>query len=799
MNRNASATLVGILVSTLLTSGATFCVAQSPNADSFNGYQLDDRDTAVNAGSVRDGCSTKVEGAGRSEGSPVNFGVNESPIAAVPNAPSDLVATVMSSSRVDLVWVDNSADEDGFLVYRSDGDEFNLLQTLGSDSSSFMDGQLTPCAEVSYFVVAFNNDGESSQSNTADATTSEALPGLPEFLEATVAGPTEVDLLWSNGWVYQTAVEIERAEENGPFVALAALVGLARSYKDTTAEPATTYTYRVRGVNTCGASDWGTTATATTPEDTSAPLNPTFEWSPTTATVGQLVSFTGSSTGTPTTWAWDFGDGTTGTGQKIDHSFDITGALTVELTVSRGEESASVSREILVLDIDPIVAATAHKKGKKGTFWTTNMVMVNNNPKSAVGRILFFRSAQPAGAVIHFSIKPHFMMTYEDIVGQLLHQETGAVAIELEEGSPAPQIMARTFTPGPSGTYGHAAPGEAPLQSGTYHLTGLRGGPAFRSNFGVAVSQKASATVQLTLHLPNESLVGPALVRPPGSMAQWGIEDIWGSPVLSGIEAATLEVKLIGEAVIYIAVVDEQSGDPVYVSGVQPSATWQIPLVGQGAGKRGTYWDTDIVLYNPNEQASTVDMEWLRADADNRSGNPMTGVTLAPHETYLIEHAPQTLWGITSKENGSVMISATQQVVIEARTWTPVPEGLPGTMGQRVIPIDLSNPRPIPTTLPWAREDDQVRTNVGFVNRSNAMVTLQLRLYKSAGSVQRVGTINLAPRSVSQRSLTNLFGSNPLGQGQNGWVEVIGATRDQEVFASMVANDSGDPVFIPGT
>jgi PKD repeat protein len=45
------------------------------------------------------------------------------------------------------------------------------------------------------------------------------------------------------------------------------------------------------------------------------------------------VRFTDLSTGNPTSWAWDFGDGTTGTEQNPVHIYQKEGAYDVSLTV----------------------------------------------------------------------------------------------------------------------------------------------------------------------------------------------------------------------------------------------------------------------------------------------------------------------------------------------------------------------------------------------------------------------------------------------------------------------------------
>lgn len=770
-------------------------VFESPSGDD---YHLRSGSPAINTGELRADVPRDLDGRSRPIGPTHDIGAYESTtIGDPPAAPSDLQATAMSGTTIDLIWSDNSDDEDSFIIYRSLDAGFVQLTTIAANNTSFSDSNLTPCVTATYRVAAHNAAGESAASNTDSATTDGSAPDPPTELAAIATRPNRIELRWSNGQTHQTDLEIQRATGEGPFASIAVLPGEREFYRDTAVAEQTSYTYQIRGLNNCGSSSWSESATTTTPPTGTTPLNPEFEWSPTRPRVGESTRFSGSSTAEPTTWSWNFGDGKSAEGQYVDHSFAFAGTYNVTLTVTLGADSVSLTHSITILGTNPVVAASAHKRGHRGTFWSTNMALTNTGDRSSVGVIRFLQGSGPSPDPIPFSIRSGGQTLIDDVVGTLNLSATGGLAIEVEEGRPAPQVMTRTFTPGPAGTYGHATPGMPPLLPGTYHLTGVRGGPGFRTNFGIAVPQGAGASVQLTLHLPSGALLGPRLDRPSGSMAQWGIEDIWGSPILAGVDAATLEVDLSAEAVVYIAVVDELSGDPVFISGVNPSVIWQIPLIGRGPGKRGTFWDTDAVIHNPHSGSTTVELEWLAADLDNRSGTPRHQLTLAPFETRLIQNVPKTLWEIESG-NGSVMVTSTRAIVLEARTWTPIPDGLPGTMGQRIVPIDLSLERRPPTSIVWVREGSAVRTNIGFVNRSSRLETLYLELIDSTSAVRRNGEILLAPRSVSQRSMEFLFGENPLGEGESGWVRVTSSTSDQEVFCSQIANDSGDPIFVPG-
>src|SRR6266699_2950890 len=64
-------------------------------------------------------------------------------------------------------------------------------------------------------------------------------------------------------------------------------------------------------------------------------LSASFMYSPSSPQIGQTVSFTGSASGgtLPYSFSWSFGDGSTGTGSPVTHSFSSAGTLTVALTV----------------------------------------------------------------------------------------------------------------------------------------------------------------------------------------------------------------------------------------------------------------------------------------------------------------------------------------------------------------------------------------------------------------------------------------------------------------------------------
>jgi len=56
-------------------------------------------------------------------------------------------------------------------------------------------------------------------------------------------------------------------------------------------------------------------------------------------TVPLSVQFTDTSTGSPASWSWDFGDGETSTDENPSHTFMSTGTYSVSLTARNAEGS----------------------------------------------------------------------------------------------------------------------------------------------------------------------------------------------------------------------------------------------------------------------------------------------------------------------------------------------------------------------------------------------------------------------------------------------------------------------------
>lgn len=93
-------------------------------------------------------------------------------LLTTPDAPTDLSATAVSDSAIDLAWTDNAVSETEFEIERSvDNGPFEPLTTVGADSESYQDMNLDAETEYCYRVRAIQGVEPSGYSNEACATT----------------------------------------------------------------------------------------------------------------------------------------------------------------------------------------------------------------------------------------------------------------------------------------------------------------------------------------------------------------------------------------------------------------------------------------------------------------------------------------------------------------------------------------------------------------------------------------------------------------------------------------------------
>ncbi|WP_298607129.1 fibronectin type III domain-containing protein [uncultured Spirosoma sp.] len=206
----------------------------------------------------------RVRGLKGSAGSAYTHIVNaktfENPGTILPSPPTNLVATAISSSQINLTWTDASTNETGFDIERSsDGKSFTKITEVGANVTTYQNTNLTANTRYYYRIRAINQSGASPYSNIADATTLTDL-GAPGDLVGTAVGNSAV-LSWKDNASVETGFELERSVNGGDFAKISSLSANTTTYKDERLRAQSRYAYRIRAMNGTNTSPYSNTAT----------------------------------------------------------------------------------------------------------------------------------------------------------------------------------------------------------------------------------------------------------------------------------------------------------------------------------------------------------------------------------------------------------------------------------------------------------------------------------------------------------------------------------------------------------
>jgi C1A family cysteine protease len=186
-----------------------------------------------------------------------------------PAAPTNLAASAVSSSQINLTWADNADNETGVKIERSpDGATWTQIAAAAANATSYSDTGLTASTSYTYRVRAHNDGGDSDYSNTAIAMTQAAptTPAAPTNLTATAISRTGINLTWTDNATNETGYYVQRCKGATctNFARIATLGANVTSYSNTGLTRATTYRYRVYAYNSVGNSGYSNIAAATT-------------------------------------------------------------------------------------------------------------------------------------------------------------------------------------------------------------------------------------------------------------------------------------------------------------------------------------------------------------------------------------------------------------------------------------------------------------------------------------------------------------------------------------------------------
>jgi len=263
---------------------------------------------------------------------------------ATPAAPSNLTATAVSTSQIDLTWTDNSGVETGVKIERKTGSSGTWAQiaTVGANVTAYSNNGLTHGTTYYYRVRAYNVNVNSVYSNETYATTLVATLEAPGSLTASPVSVTGIELQWVDNSTEESGFQVERKTEvESEWNEIAQVPANSTSYTDELPAWSQTISYRVRAFNDITVSDYSNTASVV---PLTAP-QAAFTATPVSGSAPLTVQFTDQSTagtGSIVSWHWDFGNGGSSEEANPLYTYQNPGLYTVSLTVIDSYQNTDV-------------------------------------------------------------------------------------------------------------------------------------------------------------------------------------------------------------------------------------------------------------------------------------------------------------------------------------------------------------------------------------------------------------------------------------------------------------------------
>jgi subtilisin-like proprotein convertase family protein len=431
-----------------------------------------------------------------------------------------------------------------------------------------------------------------------------------------------------------------------------------------------------------------------------------------------------------------------------------------------------------------VIAAVAHTPGALGTVWQTDVRLFNRGSAIANVTAIFTHAGEEGWnhfTAVKLSIAARQVMALDDVVAATM-RSSGIGQLEFLGDSDALVISSRTYTRANGGTYGQFIPAASTNESAsTVFIPRIKAMPDFRTNIGFAETAGGSGTVRVTLF---DGATGSIVSQQDLAVVPFGQLQF----PATGAALMTAELRVIsGDARIlgYSSVIDNHSGDPIYVPAAAPRpGTFAAPVIHQPG--INTLWRSDLVIAALGDSGGSFQLTYTDAVTGERV---VKNGSIAAHQVLALDDVVAAFFGRSGV--GSVLAELSGNLVATSRTFTSSSNG---TYGQ-FIPFAAVDLAAGPRELLHIERSSAFRTNLGAINTGNADQVIRFTLYDAAGHALGSADRTAAPLRVVQFSLDAITTTAVVGGRVE--AEVIAGGGNTIAWASVVDNATGDPIFVP--
>jgi len=200
--------------------------------------------------------------------------------------PESLTALAISSSEIELAWIDASDNETGFEIQRKvAGGSYETMATVLAGAESHLDAGVDAGTAFIYRARARRGSEASLWSNEAVVESFDSVPNPPAELRVNAISYDRVEIQWRDRSAVEDGFKVQRRDgEGGVWETVGETERSVTIFEDATVQPARVYAYRVFAFNESGASAFSNGVVAITDDF------PVDSVSPTSREVGALPS-----------------------------------------------------------------------------------------------------------------------------------------------------------------------------------------------------------------------------------------------------------------------------------------------------------------------------------------------------------------------------------------------------------------------------------------------------------------------------------------------------------------------------
>jgi len=498
---------------------------------------------------------------------------------------------------------------------------------------------------------------------------------------------------------------------------------------------------------------------------------------------------------------------------------DATGSSSLDCT--SGHNSARMA-SVAVAGSSLFIPGSAHVSGASGTNWRTDLEVANaGNSQAELTLSLLERNRDNSSPVTKtFTLGPGQTVRHEDVLATVFGF-SGAAALRVDVAKGLVTVTSRTYNATPSGTYGQfidAVPESAAItehQEGRLILLSHRrsSSSGYRTNIGFVNATGSKLRLDAALYLADGTHLGTkAYDLDPYEYRQ--VDKIFQSVTSSDVDdgyAVLSTTTSGGRFFAYASVVDNRTGDPVYITPVRrdagggngkddaiPLEVYYIPASAHVAGAAGTNWRTELELHNPGKGEGQYEVSLLKRDQHNRKAETKTFTVAAGHSLRL-EDVLYTQFGFS----GAAALRITPRkgdVIVASRTYNLTPAG---TYGQFIAGVSertalVKDERAFQIQLAhYPGGGSGFRTNIGMVNCTRYSFPVDVELFNASGNSYGTETVSLRPYEFIQAD--QIF-EKVTGHTVTDGYAVLRSSSNRArylAYASIIDNRTGDPVFAP--